>query len=51
MVAAETQGVHVATPRPGGTVDADADVVADRWWPDVPWLTVEQYPIEATLMD
>lgn len=44
-------GVTVATPRPGESVDPEAEVAESRWWPDVPWRTAEQDPIVARGVD
>ena len=49
--AAERQGVKVVTPRPGASVElSDADRV-DRWWPDLPYRTLEQDPVWSTSVD
>jgi L-ascorbate metabolism protein UlaG (beta-lactamase superfamily) len=44
LVAAERAGVRVASPRPGGMVEPAALGPAERWWPAVPWRTVEEAP-------
>ena len=51
MVAAEAAGVTVATPRPGGSIEPTRALEVDRWWPELPWRTAEEYPIVATKMD
>ncbi|MEM9454130.1 MAG: MBL fold metallo-hydrolase [Myxococcota bacterium] len=51
MVAAEAAGVEVLTPRPGQSVEPEAPPTFERWWPDVPWQTVEEHPIVATKVD
>ena len=44
LAAAEKAGVDVTVPRPGMSVMLPPDEV-ERWWPDLPWRTVEEYPI------
>jgi L-ascorbate metabolism protein UlaG (beta-lactamase superfamily) len=48
LVAAERQGVRVATPRPGGMVEPLVYESRERWWPDVPWRSAEEAPIRST---
>jgi len=45
LVGAEQRGVHVATPRPGGSVTPDAPLVAERWWPEVPWQSAHEHDV------
>lgn len=45
IVAAERAGVRIVTPRPGGMIDPLAPPPVERWWPSIPWRTVEEYPI------
>jgi len=47
MVAAETAGVRVLVPRPGESLEP-AVATTQRWWPDVPWKTAEEDPLEST---
>ena len=44
LVAAESQGVRVATPRPGEMVEPAELAAPTRWWPTVPWETVAEAP-------
>ena len=49
--AAERQGVRVVTPRPGASVElADAERM-ERWWPELPYRTLEQDPVWSTSVD
>nr|WP_275942111.1 MBL fold metallo-hydrolase [Haliangium ochraceum] len=47
MVAAERAGARVLVPRPGESLEP-ASARTERWWPEVPWETAEEHPIEAT---
>ncbi len=51
LLAAERQGVAVVTPRPGGSVELVDAVVVERWWPEVPFSTLEQDPVWSTSVD
>jgi L-ascorbate metabolism protein UlaG (beta-lactamase superfamily) len=44
VVAAERAGVRIASPKPGERIEPArvGDVV--RWWPEVPWKTVDEAP-------
>ena len=44
-------GVQVLAPRPGQSVEPAAPPPLERWWPEVPWETAEQHPVESTLVD
>ena len=47
LVAARKAGVATYIPRPGeSVVPALAPAIA-RWWPEVPWQTAEEFPIQA----
>lgn len=48
VVAARKEDVTLACPRPGENVVPDALGAVEPWWPDLPWRTVEEYPILAT---
>ena len=48
LVAAERQGVRVATPRQGGMVEPMLYEPRERWWPDVPWRSAAEAPIWST---
>jgi L-ascorbate metabolism protein UlaG (beta-lactamase superfamily) len=43
-VAADSQGVRVASPRPGEMFEPSGPLPVARWWPTVPWETVTQAP-------
>jgi L-ascorbate metabolism protein UlaG (beta-lactamase superfamily) len=46
LAEAEKKGVQVFVPKPGTSFGLPPDASQDRWWPEVPWLTEEEYPIE-----
>lgn len=48
LVAAATQGVRVAVPKPGESVDPSDPPPLERWWPNLPWQTAEEHPIVAS---
>ena len=48
LVAADSQGVRVASPRPGGMVEPAALAPVTRWWPRLPWETAAQAPVWST---
>jgi L-ascorbate metabolism protein UlaG (beta-lactamase superfamily) len=48
LVAAQKEGVTVATPVPGGSVEPGVSVPNTRWWPNVEWKTVEEAPAFST---
>jgi L-ascorbate metabolism protein UlaG (beta-lactamase superfamily) len=48
LVAAEVEGVRVAAPRPGDRVEPAALGPVTRWWPDVPWKTAAEAPVQST---
>ncbi|MEM9196032.1 MAG: MBL fold metallo-hydrolase, partial [Myxococcota bacterium] len=50
LVEARQQDVRVASPRPGVSIEP-GDATIDRWWPEVPWRTAEEYPIVASQVD
>ena len=45
IVAADRAGVRIVTPRPGAMIEPANAPAVERWWPSLPWRTVEQYPI------
>jgi L-ascorbate metabolism protein UlaG (beta-lactamase superfamily) len=51
VVAAERAGVRVASPRPGERIEPAevGDVV--RWWPTIPWLSVDEAPAWSTSVE
>lgn len=52
LAAATREGVRVVAPRPGGqlepTLAATEARAVVRWWPDVPWQTVDEAPVWST---
>lgn len=48
LKAATPHGIQVATPRPGESVEPAAGLSTERWWPDVPFDTVEKHIIRAS---
>ncbi|HEY1111316.1 MAG TPA: MBL fold metallo-hydrolase, partial [Opitutaceae bacterium] len=48
LAAAKLADVTVATPRPGESVEPDAALATQRWWPDVPWSPATETPIVST---
>ena len=48
LVAAEQAGVQVAIPRPGESITPASPPGVERWWPALPWQTVEQAPVVST---
>ncbi|PRQ00001.1 metal-dependent hydrolase [Enhygromyxa salina] len=53
LVAAEAAGVRVAAPRPGQSFEPEAlgPGPVERWWPEVPWRSADEYPIVSTAVD
>ena len=45
LVAAEKAGVSVAVPRPGESIEPANAPEVTRWWPAIPWKTVEEAPV------
>jgi L-ascorbate metabolism protein UlaG (beta-lactamase superfamily) len=48
LAAASKANVRVVTPRPGARVEPTVEVKVDRWWPDVPWRTAEEAPVQSS---
>jgi L-ascorbate metabolism protein UlaG (beta-lactamase superfamily) len=48
LVAAEAEGVRVATPRPGELFEPAAPGAPARWWPALPWHTADQAPVRSS---
>ena len=48
LAAARPQGVSVVIPRPGQGFDPSQPAPLERWWPDLPWKTAQEAPIQAT---
>ena len=51
LVAAEATGVTVVVPKPGESFEPTKPPPVDKWWPELPWRSAEQYPIVATQVD
>jgi L-ascorbate metabolism protein UlaG (beta-lactamase superfamily) len=52
LQAAQQQGVRVATPVPGGSVEVShALPELTRWWPTLPFMTAEQEPVVSTALE
>ena len=45
LVAGEKAGVRVAVPRPGESIEPVNPPRVTRWWPSIPWQTVEDTPV------
>lgn len=48
LAAAEKEGVRVLAPRPGDMIEPTAPPPLVRWWPTLPWETVQQAPAFST---
>jgi L-ascorbate metabolism protein UlaG (beta-lactamase superfamily) len=48
LVAAELEGVHVLTPRPGELVEPAGESRRTRWWPELPWRTAGEAPVQSS---
>ena len=48
LVAAAAAGVRAATPQPGELFEPEATVPHRRWWPTLPWRTVQEAPAFST---
>lgn len=48
VLAAEKRGMPMYAPKPGESVEPSALPAQERWWPELPWRTVEEYPINTT---
>lgn len=51
VVAAEAAGVTVASPRPGERIEPALVTGVVRWWPVVPWQTVDEAPAWSSHVD
>jgi L-ascorbate metabolism protein UlaG (beta-lactamase superfamily) len=45
FVAAEEAAIPLAIPRIGQSVEPSAPPPVERWWPQVPWRTADEYPV------
>lgn len=50
LAEAERREARVFVPRPGQTFEPASLPPSQRWWPDVPWQTAAEHPIQATLV-
>jgi L-ascorbate metabolism protein UlaG (beta-lactamase superfamily) len=48
LAATRSQGVTLALPVPGQSVDPTSASLGKRWWPEVPWVTGAEDPIVST---
>ncbi|MCO4772552.1 MAG: MBL fold metallo-hydrolase [Deltaproteobacteria bacterium] len=48
LVEAERTGVATYVPRPGESFEPATVPPLSKWWPEVPWQTVDEHPIVAT---
>ena len=51
VAAAEEAGATVVVPRPGQSFEPSAPPPIERWWPDLPWETAAESPIESTKVE
>ena len=48
LVAARAAGVPLAMPRPGQSIEPASAPAFERWWPEVPWKTAMEHPVESS---
>jgi L-ascorbate metabolism protein UlaG (beta-lactamase superfamily) len=48
LAAAEREGVAVAIPRPGESIEPTERPATVRWWPELPFQSHEEHPVVAT---
>ena len=48
LAAAKCSNVEVLVPRPGESIEPTRSLPRGRWWPEVPWLSAQETPINAT---
>ena len=48
LVAAKCRSVQVVVPQPGQSVEPSNPPAIERWWPQLPTRTLEQYPVFST---
>ncbi|XXF76204.1 MBL fold metallo-hydrolase [Myxococcaceae bacterium GXIMD 01537] len=51
VLAAQAEGVPILTPRPGEMLEPTVAGSTPRWWPEVPWETVQQSPAYSTRVE
>jgi L-ascorbate metabolism protein UlaG (beta-lactamase superfamily) len=50
LAAAEKAGITVQTHMPGGSFEPGLVPEVERWWPDLPWRTADEYPVVSSLI-
>lgn len=45
LAAAEKAGVPISVPKPGESIEPANPPQVARWWPSIPWQTVEETPV------
>ncbi len=48
LIAADLLGARVVVPRPGESIEPDLNPTTTRWWPELPFKTMEQDPLWST---
>jgi L-ascorbate metabolism protein UlaG (beta-lactamase superfamily) len=48
LAAARAEGVRVITPRPGELAEPATFGAAVRWWPELPWRSAAEAPVQST---
>lgn len=48
LAAAEQEGIAVAIPRPGQSLEPVSPPAVARWWPEIEWQSVEDAPVVST---
>ncbi len=51
LAAAKLAGTVLAMPRPGESVEPGNLAPLQKWWPDEPWQTAAEHPIQSTKVD
>lgn len=51
LVAAKEASVAVTLPKPGQSFEPDSPLLAERWWPKLPWRDSSSYPIQSTSVE
>jgi hypothetical protein len=51
LVAARKAGARVALPRPGERVEPANPPAPVRWWPEIPWQSVQEAPVVSSGLD
>lgn len=48
LAAAKRDGIEVAVPRPGQSIEPDRPPQLVRWWPALPWRSEKEDPIRSS---